>query len=63
MDFGPHAGFIYASYAVAAVVLGALIAWLVLEGRRLQRVLDDLEARGVRRRSAQTPKSAGRSSS
>ena len=52
MDLGPHAGFIWASYAITAVVLSLLAAWLVLDGRRLQRALDELEAHGVRRRSA-----------
>jgi heme exporter protein D len=52
MDLGPHAGFIWASYAAAAAVVAALIVWLVLDGRRQQRLVDDLEARGVRRRSA-----------
>jgi heme exporter protein D len=51
MDFGPHAGFIWASYLVVAAVLSMLVAWLVIDGRRLQRLLDELEARGVRRRS------------
>ncbi len=51
MDLGPHAGFIWASYAAAAAVVAALIVWLVLDGRRQQRLVDDLEARGVRRRS------------
>jgi heme exporter protein D len=52
MDLGPNAVFIWASYAIVAVVLVALTVWLVLEGRHLQRKLDELEARGVRRRSA-----------
>lgn len=51
MDLGPHAGFVWASYAVAAIVLAALIAWLIADGRRQQRVLAELETRGVRRRS------------
>lgn len=51
MELGPHAVFIVASYAGAAIVLAALIAWLVLDGRRQQRMLADLEARGVVRRS------------
>ena len=29
----------------------ALVAWLVIDGRRQQRLVDELEARGVRRRS------------
>jgi heme exporter protein D len=51
MDLGPHAAFIWAAYALVAVTLAALIAWLVLDGRRQQRMIDDLEARGVGRRS------------
>lgn len=51
MDLGPHAAYIWASYAVAALVLAGLAAWLVLDGRRQQRLLDELDARGVRRRA------------
>jgi heme exporter protein D len=52
MNLGPHAGFIWASYGVVALALAGLIGWLVFDGRRLQRQLDALDARGVRRRSA-----------
>ena len=52
MDLGPHASFIWSAYAVVAVVIGALIAWLVIDGRQLERRLTDLAARGVKRRSA-----------
>jgi heme exporter protein D len=52
MELGPHAAYIWASYAVAAAVFAVLIGWLVADGRRQQRLLDDLEARGVRRRSS-----------
>ncbi|HZT48464.1 MAG TPA: heme exporter protein CcmD [Hyphomicrobiaceae bacterium] len=55
MDLGPHAAFIWAAYAAAALVLVGLSAWLVLDGRRQQRLVDELEARGVRRRSAKAP--------
>ncbi|MGD9785725.1 MAG: heme exporter protein CcmD [Hyphomicrobiaceae bacterium] len=51
MDLGPHAGFIWASYGAVALVLGLLVLWLVLDGRRQRRLLAELEARGVRRRS------------
>jgi heme exporter protein D len=51
MDLGPYAGFIVASYGIVAVVLSLLVAWLVIDGRRLQRLLDELDAHGVRRRS------------
>jgi heme exporter protein D len=50
MDLGPHAAYIWASYAVAALVLAGLAAWLVGDGRHQQRLLDDLDARGIRRR-------------
>ena len=51
MDLGPHAAYIWASYTVVAVVLAVLIGWLSFDGRRQQRLLDELESRGVRRRS------------
>ena len=52
MDLGPHASFIWSAYAVVTVVIAALIAWLVVDGRQLERRLTDLAARGVKRRSA-----------
>ena len=52
MDLGPHAAFIWASYGIVALVLAMLIGWLVMDGRQQQRRLDELDARGVRRRSA-----------
>ncbi len=52
MDLGPHAQFIIASYAVVVVVLGGLIVWLWVDGARQKRLMADLEARGIRRRSA-----------
>lgn len=52
MDLGPYAAFILLSYAVVAVAIGLFIAWLVFDGRRQHRLIDDLEARGVRRRSS-----------
>ena len=51
MDLGPHATYIWASYAVVAIVLAGLVAWLIADGRHQQRLLDELEARGVKRRS------------
>jgi heme exporter protein D len=51
MDLGPHAAFIWAAYGVTGVVLAGLIAWLNLDGRRQQRLIDELESRGARRRS------------
>ena len=49
----PHTGFIVAAYAMTAVVLAVLVLWVVLDGRIQRRRLADLEARGVKRRSAQ----------
>jgi heme exporter protein D len=51
MDLGPHAAFVWASYGVVAVALGLLVLWLMVDGRRQQRLIDELETRGVRRRS------------
>lgn len=60
MDLGRHAVFIWSSYGVVAVVLAALIAWLLFEGRQLRRQLADFEARGITRRSRRA-QHAGRS--
>jgi heme exporter protein D len=49
---GNHGGFIVAAYLATVVVLAGMIALIVLDGRALRRRLADLEARGVRRRSA-----------
>lgn len=59
MDLGPHAAFIWASYAIYALVLCALIVWLVADGRRIHRHLTELEARGVKRRSDGSIKTGG----
>jgi heme exporter protein D len=45
MDLGAHAGFVWAAYAIAAAALGLLSLWLVLDGRRQRRLLNNLEAR------------------
>jgi len=52
MNLGPHAPYIIAAYAAAIVVIGALIAWVSLDYRAQKRVLGDLDAQGVTRRSA-----------
>lgn len=51
LDLGPHWGFIVGAYAVAALVLAGLVAWVVIDHRIQTRTLRDLEARGLRRRS------------
>jgi heme exporter protein D len=47
-----HAGFVIAAYLLAALVLIAMIAWTIVDGRAQRRRIADLEARGIRRRSA-----------
>ena len=44
-------GFIFASYAITALVLGALIAWVIMVHRGRRAELSALEAQGIRRRS------------
>lgn len=53
MELGPHASFIWAAYALTALVIAALLSWLLVDGRRQRTALKDLDARGVKRRSAQ----------
>jgi heme exporter protein D len=53
MTLGPHADFIIVAYGVAVVVVGALIAWVLLDHRAQKLVLADLEARGVSRRPSE----------
>ena len=51
MDLGPHAGFIVTAYAAAIVIVAGLVVWVMLERRHLTRAVDDLEAKGITRRS------------
>ncbi len=51
MNLGSHPGFIVAAYVAAIVVIGGLIAWVMLDYSAQRHTLDQLEARGVRRRS------------
>jgi heme exporter protein D len=48
-----HIFYISASYGVAAIVCVCLIAWVWFDGRARRRELAELEASGIRRRSAQ----------
>jgi heme exporter protein D len=54
MNLGPHAVFIVGAYAVAFLIVAALVAWIALDNRRQKRILADLEARGITRRSGRT---------
>jgi heme exporter protein D len=51
MNLGPHAAFIISAYAIATTVIGAVIAWVLLDYRRQLRILSELEESGVSRRS------------
>jgi heme exporter protein D len=51
-DLGPHAAFIIAAYAVTFVAIAALALVTVEDDRKQRRLLAELEAQGIRRRSA-----------
>lgn len=59
MDLGPHALFIWASYAVSALIVGALVLGIILDYRTQRRTLQEFEARGVIRRSAEAAPNSG----
>jgi len=52
IESGAHGGFIIAAYLVTAVVLVGLAGFIFRDGRIQRQRLAELEARGVRRRSA-----------
>ena len=54
-----HGGFILAAYAVTVLILAGIFLWIILDGRAQKRRLAELEARGIRRRSAAPSKPAG----
>lgn len=53
--FGPYGFYIAASYLLAALAIGGLVAWIAADRRALSRAMAELEARGVRRRSDRAP--------
>jgi heme exporter protein D len=48
---GPYTTFVVSSYAIAALVVLLLTAWVIADHRRQRAQLRDLEARGITRRS------------
>jgi heme exporter protein D len=56
MDLGPHAVFIVGAYLGALLAVIALIAYAAIDARRVRARLAALEAKGVRRRSADSPR-------
>jgi heme exporter protein D len=51
LNLGPYAAFIVAAYAAALGIIAVLIAWIILDRRYLIRVIEDIEMRGIARRS------------
>lgn len=49
-----HTAFIFASYGASFVVLAGLIGWIFMDQRIQRQALQELESRGVRRRSDTT---------
>jgi heme exporter protein D len=58
VNLGPHAAFILTAYAAAVVIVGALIAWVLVDYRIQRRLLADLDRSGVVRRSERTRRDA-----
>jgi heme exporter protein D len=52
--FGRYAPFILTSYGIVAAVILFLIVWIVMDYRRQQQRLRELEASGVSRRSGRS---------
>jgi heme exporter protein D len=52
MDLGPHATFIWISYAAVALTIVALTVWLIADGRKQAHELAALGKLGIKRRSA-----------
>ncbi|MDY8108210.1 heme exporter protein CcmD [Fulvimarina sp. 2208YS6-2-32] len=52
---GDYTGFILAAYGFSALFILLLMVWIVVDARAQARALKDLEARGIRRRSAPQP--------
>lgn len=53
-----HIEYVIACYAMTALVVAALIIWVISDARGRQRELAELEASGIRRRSAAQPGAA-----
>lgn len=47
-----HALYVIAAYAASAMVIGGLFAWVLGDQAARRREMAEIEARGVRRRSA-----------
>jgi heme exporter protein D len=56
MNLGPHAAFILSAYAAAIAIVSLLVLWVIVDRWRLGRMLDELEAHGITRRSEREEK-------
>ena len=54
MNLGPHASFIIAAYAIAALVVIGLILWVEIDNRMQRQQLAKLKEQGASRRSEKT---------
>ena len=54
MSLGPYASFIAISYLAAAVVVLALIVWIMVDYRSQTRRLGEMEQSGIVRRSGRS---------
>ena len=52
LNLGPHWGFIVGSYGAVLLVLAGLLAWVLLDERRLRKTLDRFEREGLTRRQS-----------
>jgi heme exporter protein D len=53
-----HAAFVFAAYGISALTLFLICGWVWLDSRGRQKELKELEAAGIRRRSASSPPEA-----
>jgi len=61
IDLGPHAEFIWLSYAASLLVVAGLMAWAFGGEARNRAKLAELERRGISRRSGRVPQGSAAS--
>ncbi|MDO9416572.1 heme exporter protein CcmD [Pararhizobium sp.] len=49
-----HTDYVFACYAATVLVVAIMTGWIFLDSRARRRELQELEAAGIRRRSAET---------
>ena len=52
MMFGKHAAYILPAYGITAIVIACMIFWILVVHRKHKQQLTNLEAKGIKRRSA-----------